>query len=145
MVMFKTVTDLNQISRLVLRGYKSIAACDIALGQLNLLIGANGAGKSNLIGFFRLINRILDQQLQTAVGLAGGPDALLHFGRKKTQVLHAELYFGSNGYRFSLQPTQDNRLMFFHEALWWSESGDWRPASGHFESYAQEQKGKTRI
>ena len=76
--MFKPVTDSHQISRLVLSGYKSIAACDVALGRLNVLIGANGAGKSNLIGFFRLINRILDQQLQMAVGLAGGPDALLH-------------------------------------------------------------------
>lgn len=70
--MIKPVSDSDQISRLVLRGYKSIAECDLILGRLNILIGANGAGKSNLIGFFRLINRILDQQLQTAVGLAGG-------------------------------------------------------------------------
>lgn len=143
--MFKAVTESNQISRLVLRGYKSIAACDVALGRLNVLIGANGAGKSNLIGFFRLINRILDQQLQTAVGLVGGPDALLHFGRKKTEELRAELYFGNNGYRFTLKPTQDNRLMFLQEALWWNLRGDWLPASGHFESYTEEQKGKTNI
>ena len=83
--MIKQVNDSDQISRLVLRGYKSIAECDLDLGRLNVLIGANGAGKSNFIGFFRLINRILDQQLQAAVGVAGGPDALLHFGRKKSE------------------------------------------------------------
>ncbi|MGP1681547.1 MAG: AAA family ATPase [Giesbergeria sp.] len=143
--MFKPAKNSDQISRLVLKGYKSIAECDIVLGRINVLIGANGAGKSNLIGFFRLINRILDRQLQTAVGLAGGPDALLHFGRKKTEELHAELYFGNNGYRFTLKPTQDNRMMFFREALWWTVHGDWRPTSGHFESYAEEQKGKTGI
>ena len=132
--MIKQVNDSDQISRLVLRGYKSIADCELELGRLNVLIGANGAGKSNLIGFFRLIGRILDQQLQTAVGLAGGPDALLHFGRKKTEVMHAELYFGNNGYRFTLRPTQDNRMMFDREALWWNAHGDWRPTSGHFES-----------
>ena len=136
--MFKQAQDPDQISRLVLKGYKSIEECDLQLGRLNVLIGANGAGKSNLIGFFRLISRILDQQLQTAVGLAGGPDALLHFGRKKTEELRAELYFGDNGYLFSLRPTQDNRMMFFHEALWWKVHGDWRAASGHFESYAEE-------
>ena len=143
--MIKQVNDSDQISRLVLRGYKSIAECDIELGRLNVLIGANGAGKSNFIGFFRLINRILDQQLQTTVGLTGGPDALLHFGRKKTEELHAETYFGNNGYRFTLRPTEDNRMMFYREALWWNVSGDWRTASGHFESYAEAQKGKTQI
>ncbi|UZE23594.1 AAA family ATPase [Pseudomonas sp. B21-056] len=143
--MVKKVYDSDQLSRLTLKGYKSIAECDIELGKLNVLIGANGAGKSNFIGFFRLISRILDEQLQLSVGAAGGPDALLHFGRKRTEELCAELYFGNNGYKFKLKPTQDNRMMFTHEALWWNVSGDWRARSGHFESYAAEQKSKTQI
>lgn len=143
--MIKKVYDNNQLSRLVLHGYKSIAECDIELGKLNVLIGANGAGKSNFIGFFRLINSILDQHLQAAVGTSGGPDALLHYGRKKTEELSAELYFGDNGYKFKLKPTQDNRMMFSHESLWWSQHGDWRARSGHFETYVEEQKKKTRI
>lgn len=143
--MIKKVDDWNQLSQFVLRGYKSIADCDIPLGKLNVLIGANGAGKSNFIGFFRLISRILDKQLQASVGDAGGPDVLLHFGRKKTEELHAEMYFGHNGYRFTLKPTQDNRMMFAHEALWWEQHGDWRPHSGHFETYVEEQKERTKI
>lgn len=143
--MIKKVSDYKQLSRLILNGYKSIAACDIELGELNVLIGANGAGKSNFIGFFRLISKILDQQLQAAVGSAGGPDALLHFGRKNTEELSAELYFGNNGYKFKLQPTQDNRMMFSRECLWWNMSGDWRPHSGHFESYAEQQQKLTNI
>lgn len=142
--MLKHVNKPNQISRLRLLGYKSIAKCDLVMGRLNVLIGANGAGKSNFIGAFRLINKILDRQLQTAVGLAGGPDALLHFGRKTTPDMHVELYFGNNGYRFTLQPTLDNRMMFAHEALWWNIHGDYHPAAGHFESYVEGQK-KTRI
>ena len=140
--MIKPANDSDQISRLVLRGYKSIAECDLELGRLNVLIGANGAGKSNFIGFFGLVGRILDQQLQTATGLAGGPDALLHFGRKKTDELHAELYFGNYGYRFTLRPTQDNRMLFVQEALRWNPRGDWRPAAGHFESSVERHKGK---
>ncbi|MCL2645170.1 MAG: AAA family ATPase [Betaproteobacteria bacterium] len=134
----KKVTGSNQITRLVLRGYKSIAECEIELGRLNVLIGANGAGKSNFIGLFRLINRILDQQLQLTVGEMGGPDALLHFGRKKTEELQAELYFGNNGYLFALRPTQDNRMMFAHEALYWNVRGNWHPGSGHFETKYKE-------
>lgn len=143
--MIKKIYNSNQLSRLVLRGYKSIAECDIELRKLNVLIGANGAGKSNFIGFFRLINRILDQQLQAAVGTAGGPDALLHFGRKKTAELSAELYFGNNGYKFKLKPTLDNRMMFSREALWWNMSGDWSARSGHFETNVEDEKTKTLI
>lgn len=143
--MSKNLTNSNQLSKLVLTGYKSIAQCDLVLGSLNVLIGANGAGKSNFIGFFRLINRLLDEQLQLHVSDAGGPDALLHYGRKKTEVLKADLFFGDNGYKFRLKPTQDNRMVFAYEALWWNVHGDWRPASGHFESYAEEQKRRTQI
>lgn len=143
--MANAVQTSDKLSRLVLRGYKSIVECDIELGNLNVLIGANGAGKSNLIGFFRLINRILDQQLQLSVGDAGGPDAVLHFGRKTTPQMRVELYFGNNGYKFTLQPTQDNRMMFEYEALWWNMRGDWSPRSGHFETYADSQKGRTLI
>jgi predicted ATPase len=139
--MIKPVTGSDQISRLVLSGYKSIAECDLNLGRINVLIGANGAGKSNLINFFRLINRILDSQLQTSVGSAGGPDALLYFGRKKTEEMRAQLFFGNNGYRFTLRPTQDNRMMFYHEALWWNVSGDYHPASGHFETNYKDKRG----
>jgi predicted ATPase len=136
--MIKQVSDSNQLSKLVIHGYKSIAQCELSLGRLNVLIGANGAGKSNFIGFFRLISRLLDQQLQLHVSEAGGPDALLHFGRKKTEKLKAELYFGNNGYKFRLQPTQDNRMMFDFEALWWNFRGDIHPNSGHFETAFKE-------
>ena len=134
----KNVTDSNQLSKLVLKGYKSIAECDIKLGSINVLIGANGAGKSNFIGFFKLIGRILDRQLQAYVGDAGGPDAMLHFGRKKTETLDAQLYFGNNGYRFQLKATQDNRMMFAREALWWNVKGEWHSTSGHFETEFKE-------
>ncbi|MFO1276620.1 MAG: hypothetical protein U1F21_11475 [Sphaerotilus natans] len=49
--MIKPVTESDQLSRLVLHGYKSIETCELNLGAPNVLIGANGAGKSNFIGF----------------------------------------------------------------------------------------------
>ena len=139
------VVDSEQISQIVLQGYKSIESCDIKLGMLNVLIGANGAGKSNFISFFRLISNILDEKLQPTIGLEGGPDAILHYGRKKTEQLEANIYFGNNGYRFTLIPTQDNRMMFSNEALWWNVRGDWSPHSGHFETYVHTQKHRTKI
>ncbi|MCP4698683.1 MAG: AAA family ATPase [Gammaproteobacteria bacterium] len=139
----KTVS--HRLAKLVVHGYKSIAQCELELGRLTVLIGANGSGKSNFIGFFKLIAKILDEKLQAAAGASGGPDAMLHFGRKRTDKLHAELYFGNNGYKFTLTPTADNRMMFDHESLWRNGHGDWRPASGHFETYVESQKGRTEI
>ncbi len=105
----------NQLSRVVLRGFKSIRECDLELKNLNVLIGPNGAGKSNFIGFFKLIQEMIQGKLQLHVSKQGGPDALLHFGRKKTKQISAELYFGDNSYKFTLEPTQDNRMMFASE------------------------------
>jgi len=139
----------HHISHLVLHGYKSIAKCELGLKRMNVLIGANGAGKSNFIGFFRLINRMLEQQLQMTVSLSGGPDVILHFGRKQTKELNSEIYFGNNGYIFSLHPTEDNRMAFSKEALLWKKTKHndviWNQKQGHFESYIDSQKGKTLI
>lgn len=135
----------NQLSRIVLHGFKSIQSCDLELTELNVLIGPNGAGKSNFIGFFRLIQQMLEGNLQRYVSKQGGPDNLLHFGRKRTEKLIAELYFGNNGYKFSLEPTQDNRLMFDEEKFWWNVRGDWEISSGHFESKVDTQEGHTKI
>lgn len=130
------VHDPEQLSRLVLRGYKSIAECDLELHRLNVLIGANGAGKSNFIGFFRLISRILDLQLQVTVGLAGGPDALLHFGRKTTEELECSIHFcDGTEYSFILAPTIDNRLIFRRESIALFGDGDVF-SHGYFESEA---------
>ena len=140
----KYLTHSDQLSSLLIEGYKSIAHCDLRMGSLNVLIGANGAGKSNFISFFRLIATLLDQRLQSLVSKAGGPDAMLHFGRKKTPHLKGELFFGNNGYKFELEPTNDNRMMFAREALWWNKNGDNGVHSGHFESRAEEHHSKIK-
>ncbi|WP_298173790.1 AAA family ATPase [Acidithiobacillus sp.] len=44
----------NFITRVVLRNYKSIATCDVQLGPLTYLVGANGSGKSNFLDALHL-------------------------------------------------------------------------------------------
>ncbi len=51
------------------------------------LIGANGAGKSNLVSFFSLLPAALDARLDGFVGRHGGPNALLCFGAKRTSEI----------------------------------------------------------
>ena len=88
---------------------------DFKLNELSVLIGANGAGKSNSINLLRLPNNTYEQQLPLYVHKQSGSDALLHFGRGTSERLHAKFYFFSNGDSFDLVPTADNRLIFESE------------------------------
>nr|WP_314898981.1 AAA family ATPase [uncultured Deefgea sp.] len=112
---------MSRVKSLTVTGYKSIRELrKFELNNLNVLIGANGAGKSNFIGLFRLLAEMFEERLQLFIQQQGGPDALLHFGRETTERMHAEFYFGLNGYKFDLIPTTDNRLIFERETSWFS-------------------------
>jgi predicted ATPase len=111
---------MSTLSKLTIKGYKSIQNLELfELTNLNILLGANGAGKSNFISVFKLLANMYAQNLQLYVQKNGGADALLHYGRKKTQEINMEFYFGCNGYVFDLIPTVDNRLIFKNEFLWY--------------------------
>jgi predicted ATPase len=109
---------MPQLSRLTVRGYKSIRALeDFELRNLNVLIGANGAGKSNLISLFRMLAELAQEHLRLFVPLQDGPDALLHGSRQRTGQIDVDLDFGLNGYRVSLKPAGE-RLLFAREETW---------------------------
>ena len=70
--------DRVMLDRVTIRGFKSIRALDdFPLRALNVLIGANGAGKSNFIAFFELLARMSERRLDYFVEEHDGPDALL--------------------------------------------------------------------
>src|SRR5579863_10760570 len=94
------------IRKITIEGFKSIGRLeDFELRALNVLIGANGAGKSNFVSFFRLLREMIEQRLQVALATTeGGADACLYLGPKITPQFGAKLYFGEGGYEFSLVP-----------------------------------------
>ena len=57
-------------------GFKSIRELKLKLHRLNVLIGANGAGKSNFIALFRLLNEMAEQRFQLFVRQQGGADGV---------------------------------------------------------------------
>jgi len=108
----------DTIKRLTIEGFKSIRKLEaFELRSLNVLIGANGAGKSNFVDFFRLLRELIDQRLQTFVNTTGGADAYLYLGPKVTSQIAAKLRFGNNGYEITFVPTSDNRLIFAEESV----------------------------
>lgn len=60
------------VSRVVLRNYKSIGHCDVRLGPLTYLVGANGSGKSNFLDAMHMVRDALAGSLDNALNERGG-------------------------------------------------------------------------
>ena len=59
------------LRRIILKGFKSVKEMDLEFRPLNVLIGANGAGKSNLVSFFKMLNEMMAGRLQQYIGTSG--------------------------------------------------------------------------
>lgn len=109
------------MNRLIIKGYKSIKELDIKLRGINILIGSNGSGKSNLLSFFDLLKQINNRNLREYVSLKG-VDTFLHKGSKVTEEIYTHLYFpGTNGYSFELKKG-DTGLIFTKEGMWYGNN-----------------------
>ena len=64
--------DSTFIRRVILKNYKSIAACDVQLQPLTFLVGRNGSGKSNFLDALRFVADALNYSLEHAVRDRGG-------------------------------------------------------------------------
>ena len=106
------------INKITLKGFKSIRCLeDFELEPVNVLIGANGCGKTNFVSFFKLLRELIEGRLEKNINKAGGADIHLYLGPKVTDRIEAELEFGVNGYKIVLEPTNDNRLIFDDERI----------------------------
>lgn len=106
----------DQLSRIQISGYKSIKECDVELKKINVLIGSNGAGKSNFISAFSLLQSVLDQNLQMLVAKRG-LNTLLYKGRSVTEEIDFRICFGEDAYGFRLVPSDTERLIFQEEYI----------------------------
>jgi predicted ATPase len=81
------------LESLRLSGWKSIKETDppITFGKLNVLVGANGSGKSNLVSFFRMLGELAIGRLQQHLAKSGGANTLFHKGIKETHKVEAWL------------------------------------------------------
>src|SRR5690606_2926207 len=108
----------NSIDRLTIKGFKSIRDLDsLRLQSLNVLIGANGVGKSNFISYFRMLSEMMELRLQNWTTNQGSADRIVSFGVKETDKVESFIEFGLNGYKFELEPTVDGGFSFVTEKL----------------------------
>jgi predicted ATPase len=114
------VTEKRPLEEISLSGYKSFRELNSFQmhSNLNVLIGANGSGKTNFIRFFELLGNIMDANkgLQNYVSSRGRADAFLFQGMKVTPEFTAHLKFGLNEYKFTLRAADDRSLFFAQES-----------------------------
>ncbi|MCU0684707.1 MAG: AAA family ATPase [Polyangiaceae bacterium] len=137
---------MNRLEKLTLNGFKTFPElAEFAPQQINVLIGANGAGKSNFISFFRLLSWMLAStgNLQRQIALEGGAHRLLHNGPGTTSEIEAKLSFvtekGTNEYDVQLAYAPGDTLFFGRERLRFARHGSpvasWRElGTGHLEA-----------
>jgi predicted ATPase len=138
----------KSLDTLTIRGFKSIRELDgFELKDLNVFVGANGSGKSNLISFFRMLQALIEETLDDFVRDNGGISDLLHNGRKTTQKMEFETRFGSRGYRFSIKPGPGEGFALANESRYYDggRTGWWDLGSSGDSSslLVKEAKGKS--
>ena len=156
------------LDQLTIKGFKSIReVVGLNLGSINVLVGGNGAGKSNLIEFFKMLRAMqgfrlaefgaYKPSLSRFLENKGGLQNFLFGGTQITQEIQATLKFnfGKNGYRFVIGLTADASYSIIDEAFcycsdlkgaesWYSPGtkGDFRKESCLSECLEQTQAGK---
>lgn len=101
------------VSELSVAGFRSFSQLDrLRLAARNILIGANGSGKSNFVEIFQFAKAIWKGRLERYVARAGGADPLLHYGAGTTKRISFCISFARPGgtVELELEPTDDQRL-----------------------------------
>ena len=109
------------LESIAIKGFKSIRDIEVELRDINVLIGANGSGKSNFLEVFSFLQAIhafnsnLDLEgevLRHYVARAGGAEKLLHFGSKETEEVEIHIQFQdpSEKYAISLNASDPDTL-----------------------------------
>ena len=100
-----------------MEGLTSIRSAALELNDVNVLVGANGAGKSNLIRALGVLGRIVDGELGLYVGLSGGASALLNTDPTEPRRIRLQVGSDAGGYSAELIPAAGDTLIFSDEAV----------------------------
>ena len=107
------------LDNITIRGFKSIKAVEqLKLNPVNVLIGANGSGKSNFLEVFTLLRAVVHGRLRQFVTRSGGAERVLHFGSRTTEEVDVAVVFDDDSwYALTMEPTFfDDRLVLVHQS-----------------------------
>ena len=103
------------LRHVTLKGFKSIQSLDLDLRPMNILIGANGSGKSNFISLFTFLSRLPQGIPRSYVARQGFGHTFFHFGPKQTPTISMDLDVGANGYHVSFSHSAHDDMLVFDQ------------------------------
>lgn len=117
-------TDVK-LDHITIKGFRSLADVDkLPLNDVNVLIGANGSGKSNFVEAFSFLGALRQGNLRRYVAEAGGANQLLHFGAQRTAEMSFRVSMNDevDQYEITLVATDSDGLRPLSEAAYyWSD------------------------
>lgn len=133
-----------KLREIYLEGLKSISGENgqtIPIGDITVLLGANGSGKSNLVSFFKLLNFMMTGALQQYVGRQGA-SRLLFYGPKQTESITFKLRFEDDDvrdtYEAKLSYGLSDRLFISGEKITYSKAESSHPQEYFLEAGGSE-------
>ena len=134
-----------KLRKVSLKDYKSVdhEGQEVELGNLTVLIGGNGSGKSNFISLFALLNYMQTKSLQNYIAEHGYADSFLYMGADRTPAFEVSLLLederSTDTYSFRMAYAAGGILIFSKETIEWRQAGAGKPFSvslghGHRES-----------
>src|SRR5262249_57393525 len=109
------------IQKVQVRGFKNFADAAVDLKSCNVLIGGNGAGKSNLFALLKMLRALANGELQVFVEKAGRANDVFRRAIPPTMALEVVLELltvtGKANYRLLAERTEDDRLLIRSEQI----------------------------
>lgn len=106
----------THLEHVEIKGFKSIKFLELDMKPINILIGANGSGKSNFISLFTFLRNLSEGKLQTYVEKNGFANTFFHFGAKTTPNIEIDIDVGYNGYHVKFEHgTDEDSLVIANE------------------------------
>ena len=125
----------QRLESFLVEGFTSIRSAALTLSEINVLVGANGAGKSNFIRALGMLGRIVDSELGLFVGLSGGANALLSADPAVPRLIRLVVESSAGAYSAELTPAAGDAFIFSREFIWRGGTGNVTSlGSGHRET-----------
>lgn len=131
----------KRLKSIEIKGFKSIpfqSPLRLEFGDVNILLGANGAGKSNIVSFFKMLGYMMSSSLQRFIAEYGTNQKFLYYGAKKTPTMSASVRFEASSacyiYNFSLTNAVPDRLILTYEDVEFQKTGESRSFRQQLES-----------
>lgn len=93
----------GQVQSLTVEGFRSIRGLEIRFGNVNLITGPNGCGKSNLFNAFRLLKSAVEGRLAQSLADEGGLDSVLWAGPRSSGPVRLKLSVVTDPFEYTLE------------------------------------------